>query len=210
MISGTKLCLNFFNRIPFGYFRQICCKKMIKFNALHFMKNETFYHDFYSLNAFQVCGILTSFVNVIAVTPILFLIIWFERFGTNHNRSLINQFVTSTCWCGIAFNIFGQIPEIIISIFGPFHENFCFVHIIVKNAILGQFVILLTGISVVKYTYIFITKNPSGHSDDFICFFINLACGFNSLMSQFVIHFMPGNNSHPYYFCSGTLPGKHL
>jgi hypothetical protein len=34
----------------------------------------------------------------------------------------------------------------------------------------------------------------------------NLACGFNGFIAQFVLHFMPGSNSHPYYFCSGTLP----
>ena len=182
----------------------------MKFNLTSFVKNETFFHDFYSFNIFQVCGLSASFVNVFAVTPLLLLIIWFERFGTNHNRTLINQFVTSTCWCGVAFNILGQIPEIIIGIFGPFHENFCFVHIVVKNVILSQFIILLTAISVVKYIYIFITKNPSGQNDDFFCFFTNLACGFNCLIFQFVIHFMPGNNSHPYYFCSGTLPGNKV
>ncbi len=72
--------------------------------------------------------------------------------------------------------------------FGPF----CFAHLVVKNAILSQFMVLLTGISVVKYVYIFVVKNPSGHNDDFICFFSNLSCLVNALVYQFVLHFIPG------------------
>ena len=168
------------------------------------------FQEFYTLNVVHVFGLAVSLINVFTVTPLIFAIIWFERFGTSHNRTLINQFVTSLCWSGIVYNILCLIPEIIIGFFGPLHENFCSFHIIVKNAILAHFVVLLTGISVVKYIYIFITKNPSGQNDDFICFFVNLSCGFNSLLYQFVLHFMPGNNSHPFYFCSALLPGKKL
>ena len=182
---------------------------MIKFNSTVLSKNETIFQEFYSFNVFHIFGLAVSLINVFAVTPLMSLIIWFQQFGTNHNRTLINQFVTSTCCCGMAFNLVGQIPEILIGIFGPFHETFCSFHIIIKNVIVAQFVVLLTGISVVKFIYIFVTKNPSGQNDDFICFFVNLSCGLNSLLYQFVLHFMPGNNSHPFYFCSAVLPGKN-
>ena len=172
-------------------------------------KNELIFQEFYSFNLFQVIGLFASFINIFLVTPLFLLIIWYEQYGTNHNRTLINQFVTSTCWSSVFYNLLAQIPEAALGVFGPFHENFCFFHIVVKNTILSQFVVLLTGISVLKYIYIFISKNPSGQSDDFICFFTNLACCLNSLMYQFVFHFLPGTNSHPYYYCSGILPGKN-
>jgi hypothetical protein len=172
--------------------------------------NQTLaYGNFYELNVAKIIGIGASFVNIFLVCPISFLIIWYERYGSAHNRTLINQFVTSTCWCSVAYTVFGQIPEVLLSIFGPFSKEFCFLHLVAKNTVLSQFLIIMTGISVVKYVYIFVIKNPSGQNDDFICFFSNLACAMNGLVYQFVMHFIPGNNSYPYYFCSGTNPDPY-
>ena len=179
----------------------------MNFNATLIIKQELIFQEFYSFNTFQAFGLLVSFINIFLITSLLLLIIWYEQYGSNHNRTLINQFVTSTCWSGVAYNLLAQVPEVAIGLFGPFNQNFCLFHSILKNTILSQLVVLLTGISVVKYIYIFITKNPSCRSDDFICFFTNLACCFNSFIYQGVLHLMPGNNSHPFYYCSGTLPG---
>jgi hypothetical protein len=170
------------------------------------MNQTIVYTSFYELNALKVYALVASFFNIFLVCPFFYLIIWYERYGSAHNRTLINQFVTSTCWSSVAYTVFGQIPEVLLSIFGPFSELFCFLHSVAKNTVLSQFVVLMTGISVVRYIYIFVIKNPSGQNDDFICFFTNLACTVNALVYQFVLHFMPGNNSHPYYFCSGTKP----
>ena len=182
---------------------------MAYINTTVFMKQEIAFQEFSSFNIFQALGLAASFINVFLITSLLLLVIWYEQYGTNHNRTLINQFVTSTCWSGVAYNLLAQVPEAALGVFGPFHPNFCLFHSILKNTILSQFVVLLTGISVVKYIYIFISKNPSGQNDNFYCFFTNLACGLNSFMYQFVLHVMPGNNSHPYYYCSGTLPGSN-
>ena len=171
------------------------------------LSNESlFFVEFYEFNVSKVSAITASCIFIFLISPISFLVIWYEKFGSAHNRTLINQFVTSTAWCCVAYSVFGQIPELLLIIFGPFNENFCFFHSVAKNTILTQMVVITTGISGVKYVYIFVIKNPSGQNDDFICFFTNLACAINGFIAQFVLHFMPGSNSHPYYFCSGTLP----
>ncbi len=162
--------------------------------------------EFYELDASKVSAIVASCIFIFLASPSLLLVIWYEKFGSAHNRTLINQFVASTCWCFVAYNVFGQIPELLLTIFGPFNENFCFLHSVLKNTILTQLVLILTGIPVVKYVYIFVVKNPSCQNDDFICIITNLACALNGFIAQFVLHYMPGSNSHPYYFCSGTLP----
>ena len=79
-----------------------------------------------------------------------------------------------------------------------------------KNTVMIHFIVIMTGISVVKYIYIFIIKNPSGKNDEFFCFFINAASIMNALLYQVVLHLMPGNNSHPYWYCVGKMPGTIL
>ena len=173
---------------------------------MKFVNESLFFAEFYELNPSKVGAIAASCIFIFLVSPVSFLVIWYEKFGSAHNRTLINQFVTSTCWCCVAYNVLGQIPELLLIIFGPFDETFCFFHSVLKNTILTQLVVIITLISVVKYVYIFVIKNPSGKNDDFICFFTNLACALNGSIAQFVLFYMPGSNSHPYYFCSGRLP----
>ena len=48
-----------------------------------------------------------------------------------------------------AFFISNRVQHI-AGLFGPFNETFCFVHIVVKNSILTQFIVIMTSISVVN------------------------------------------------------------
>jgi hypothetical protein len=130
----------------------------------------------------------------------------YERFGTSHIRTLFNQFVAASCWCLVISNIFGTIPEVILTCFGPFNEAFCFLHTVSKNTLFIQFVVNLTAISVVRYVYIFMTKNPTGRNDEFICFFVNLATFINTATWQVVHQLTNGYNRHTYYLCCGKLP----
>jgi hypothetical protein len=36
-------------------------------------------------------AITVSFVNILGITPLIVYIIWYEKYGTNYNRTLINQ-----------------------------------------------------------------------------------------------------------------------
>jgi hypothetical protein len=49
----------------------------------------------YELSASKVLEVVLSMLNITAVTPFMYLIIWYERYGANHNRTLVNQFATS-------------------------------------------------------------------------------------------------------------------
>ncbi len=35
--------------------------------------------DFYKLDFYKVCGIVASLLNIFAVTPIVFFIIWYDK-----------------------------------------------------------------------------------------------------------------------------------
>ena len=68
-----------------------------------------------------------------------------------------------------------------------------------------QFTLLVSAISIVKYVYIFVQKNPSGQHDDFWCFFVNLNIAFLAALSQVTFQFLPGRNPYIFYVCSGQI-----
>jgi hypothetical protein len=130
----------------------------------------------------------------------------YERHGANHNRTLINQFATSTCWCCVISNIFGTLPEAVLTLLGPFNKTFCFIHTVSKNTIFVQYIVNLTAISIVRNFYVFVKKNPTGQNDDFICFFVNVATFVNAVVWQITHQLTNGFNRHTYYICCGALP----
>jgi hypothetical protein len=90
------------------------------------LKGKIDQKDIFILCIWPQCNVQEG--NVFLITSLLLLIIWYEQYGTNHNRTLINQFVTSTCWSGVAYNLLAQVPEAGLGVLGPFHPNFCLFH----------------------------------------------------------------------------------
>ena len=68
-----------------------------------------------------------------------------------------------------------------------------------------HFTLLVSAISIVKYVYIFVKKNPSWQNDDFWCFFVNLNSAFLAGLSQVTFQFLPGRNPYIFYICSGQI-----
>jgi hypothetical protein len=146
-----------------------------------------------------------SFINILFITPFFYYIIWYERYGANHKRTLINQFAASTCYYAMAYNLVAQSMEIVLLLFGPMGFGFCHLHRIIKAGIVQQSVQIQTSIAVVKYLYIFNLKNPSSLHDGFWCIFINIAMIFINLISQFAYQFLPGRNPLNIHICAGYL-----
>lgn len=132
-------------------------------------------------------------------------LIWYERYGDNHRRTLINQFVASHFYYAAFYNIFGQTLDEVITAFGPFGTQLCYFHMYIKGVITFQLVQLFNSIFTVKYIYIFVLKNPSGVNEEFWCFFINLWFLFISCITEFVYQFMPGRSEMKFYICSGRF-----
>jgi hypothetical protein len=56
----------------------------------------------------------------------------------------------------------------LLSLFGPAgNPVLCHLHLLAKNALGIQYTLQVSAISIVKYVYIFVQKNPSGNHDDF-------------------------------------------
>ena len=68
---------------------------------------------------------VVSVVLILACCTAAVGIIWYEKYGSNQHRTLINQLAASNCWLAIIFNVVVQTSEIVLSIFGPFNSGFC-------------------------------------------------------------------------------------
>ena len=155
-------------------------------------------------------GLAASLVNVLLFSPLFYSIIWYEKSGSGSGtkRTLINQLVSSGCWVAIVFNVSVQIPEIILSLNGPFNECFCRFHLFIKYVLALYYILILLAISIIKYLYIFVLKSPTDLNDAFWIFFINLITVTHASIWQFVYQFLPGRNAYFYYLCVGELPSN--
>ena len=167
---------------------------------------EHIFEGVYEIRASKVIGIIISVANIAIISPAIYFLIWYEKFETNHARSLVNQFVSSGCWTALIYNVLGQTFEIGLALKGPVSPVFCYLHAMLKIVLGMQYTWQAISISVVKYLYIFVLKNPSGNYDDFWCFFVNILITILATLSQIVFFCLPGKNPYFYYMCTGEDP----
>ena len=172
--------------------------------------NQSLFEDDHHLNPLKIFGITISIFNIVFVTLLMYAIIWYEKYGTNQNQTLINNFVVSACWTGIAYNIINQIPEVIVAFGFPLGRLFCTFCLMFNCVLIIHYSSLAGSISIVRYLYIFEYKNPTGRYDEFWCIFVNIVILVIAFVSQFVFQFLPGKNPYYYYVCLGVNPEQDL
>ena len=170
------------------------------------IKDKIFFCNAYTNDWYMAFGIALSICNLFALTPFLYTIIWYERFGSDHPRTLINQLVASTCWNGIVHNILVIPMSIFNDLQGPMSFSFCQIHFLLKNSILLHLLLMLAIIIFVKYISIYVLKNPTELLNDFWCFYLNILCTFLALVSQIAFTVLPGKNPIFFHMCAGTNP----
>ena len=71
--------------------------------------------DFFSFttdqNPERITCLVISCLGIILGPLVLYSIIWFERFGSDKKRTLLNMIFSMTCWIFIAFFAGVQVPE---------------------------------------------------------------------------------------------------
>ena len=167
--------------------------------------NEIIFTAVYDWTASKVLEVLLSVTNVVLLTPLYIYIIWYERYGTGHRRTLINQLVAAQCGYAAFYNLIGIPLHIFIAIFGPVGTSVSHVQQFLGDVVAFQCVQNYIAIVTVKYCFIFAVKNPAGIQEDFWCLFINIWTLMVSSTSQFVHQFLPGRNQLNFYICSGSF-----
>ena len=109
--------------------------------------------------------------------------------------------------CNVLYLVLVQVPDVLLAIGGPLpFPVLCHLHLLLKNFLAIMYVLEAVAISVTKYVYIFIFKNPSGKNDDIWCFVYNLTGGFLTLLYQAIFLLLPGKNPYLYYICCNEDP----
>ena len=80
--------------------------------------------------------------------------IWFERFGSDHKRTLVNKLFTSMAWTAMsAFVVSGT--DNVRYLFGPFPAGVCSIQMFLKNVFKTQALIFFDAIVIVRFVVTF-------------------------------------------------------
>jgi len=99
------------------------------------------------LTASVTFGITTS-----AIVPLfLYSIIWYEQFGNDNKRTLVNAFASLACRGGIEYLVFAQLLKYISFIFGSMPAYFCLFARISKSAIFIELILFFDLTIISRY-----------------------------------------------------------
>ena len=148
--------------------------------------------------------ICISILCSIIVVSLSYGIIWYEKFGTDQKRTLMNKLVASLCWTWLEWYLFAQVINIIGFCIGPLPSIICAFSQIEKTSIKFQVLLCISSMQITKYFFIFHLKNPSAVQDSFWSVFINAwILGFCNIFS-FKIFFSEEKKPATFYTCIGS------
>jgi hypothetical protein len=146
----------------------------------------------------------SSFLTIFCV-PLFYSFIWYEHFGSDKKRTLINQLVAYIWKIVIFYLVVARFCDTVNSIFGPFSEWMCFILWIIKGACTAAVLITINAVMLTRYIYIFHYKNPGRVDDDFWITFLSMWISGVSLISYCIWYCLPGMQPIYFYICKGDF-----
>ena len=166
--------------------------------------HENSFKKLYENNAIKISMVCISVPLSIIVITLSYGIIWYEKFGTDQKRTMINKLVASFSWIWFEWYLFAQAISTIGLCVGPLPPIICAFSQILKTSIKYQLLLCVEAIEITKYFFIFHLKNPSGVQDGFWSLFINgWILGFCNIFT-FNMFFIDGQKPVLYYICIGS------
>jgi len=71
-------------------------------------------------------SIIFSVFSFTVIPVALYSIIWFEKYGCDSKRTVLNRIASIICWTGFEYLFFIQIFETLRFVYGPLPKAFCF------------------------------------------------------------------------------------
>ena len=165
-----------------------------------------FFEALFTHRPSKIIAIVFAIASSSIIIPFIYGIIWYDKYGSNHNSTLINKFVTLFCFSAFEWILFSQTIDICRYTFGALPENVCIAQIVLKNSIFIQTLFILDGILITRYIFIFWLKNPAAFNHDFWSLFLNLWIIGCSTLMQVTASLLPGRFTLYYYLCTGKNP----
>jgi hypothetical protein len=174
------------------------------------MSNTTCFEAIDSTNLQKTSLVVISVISSLIIIPAAFSLIWYEKFGSDKRRTLINKLVSALCWNGMVFLSTCQLAYAVRFYFGPLPKLVCFWLFVIRKAIVINLVLLATAMTLTRYIFIFWLKNPAAFNDEFWFVFVNLWIAGLSFITQFLRGSIPGSQLLEYSICSGEDPSTIL
>jgi hypothetical protein len=73
----------------------------------------------------RIFSLVFATTCVVVAPPLLYSVIWFEKFGSDKKRTLINKLVAMNCLNTILILTLVQLPEIVRFTYGPLPRIIC-------------------------------------------------------------------------------------
>lgn len=185
-----------------------CLTKMSANFSNSSASGNDFFRDLDLSHPFKTFSIVFSSITLIILPPFLLGIVWFEKYGSDHKRTLINMLVSSICWTALQCGVIVQTTDIIRHTFGPLPRWICLLQAIVRSSTTSDFLLFYDAIIIVRFVYIFVLKNPAGFSDSFWCLFINICVKSFSVFFQTIWHLTASRQPIGFYVCTGFDPSS--
>ena len=153
------------------------------------MNNTQLFQNVFENKIISLLLTLSPFLLVLSMLS-AYGIIWFERFGTDQKRTIINKLVSDSLWIVVI-----QLPLIMLSDFvryllGPLNPHFCFFQVVFKASAFTQILCYFDAMIVAKYALIFWTKNPWSINDDFWSRYVSICIYIFSYTANFARYTM--------------------
>jgi len=185
--------------------------KTVGIHILKKVRNKTiqkmnFFHNLDEPTGFKIFSVIFSLINFIVTLPLLTGIIWFEKFGSDKKRTLINMLVSSICWTAIQYGFLVFSLDIMRYLLGKLPQPLCFIQAVLRSSVSSDFILFYDAIIFVRFIYIFVLKNPAALCDEFWSKFLNISIKSCSLLFQSVWHLTAKRQPIGFYICTGSSP----
>ena len=151
--------------------------------------------------------VLTTICHMV-ISPLFYGILWYEV--NSHIRTLINQLLAMACWSSLLYSTWTLVFTYARFLLGPMNDLMCGIDIIVMNTVGICEMIFMDCIVIAKYVFVHLMKNPVALDDELFKYFIGLASGLLSFLSQVVFVVLPGRNPLRFNVCTGKIPVRYI
>ena len=151
-------------------------------------------------------SIIFSILGSILAIFMIYCIIWFERYGLDVRKTLINRLFLSLDYIGIIWLSLFQQLDVLRYLYGPMPQLVCHLTDYSKFALTNQIFTTFAFIMITRYILIFYLKNPAGFYNEFWYKFILAWIIMFSWTSQIVVYLGPGKHFPNFYICAGISP----
>ena len=122
--------------------------------GIHIMNQTTDVTDFYPFMTDNNAAkwTLWAFSCIITTTgPLAFYsVIWFERYGSDRKRTLLNMLFSQFCWICIGFCFAGQMVEMIRYAIGPLPSTICLMQFFLRITMSVTAVLIISAMMITR------------------------------------------------------------